>query len=186
MKFRRSWKILHLGFLPTLIVSGCSTEVSQTVEAPTVQTARTRTPVVVKQVTVSKVKEPPKKSVHAPTHDETENVVDKIKIIGVTLDQTPPPDNTAQGTWIHITWRNNTGRPIREVKGTLRITDDAGNPISGAPTDIWLYTDSDPIPSGQTYVSHDLVNGYPQFDDARPAHHNLSLEYATESLKPTE
>ena len=113
--------------------------------------------------------------------DQKENVADKIRIIKVTIDEVLAPGNTTPGTYIHIKWRNDTGRPIREVKGTLRITDDYGNEITGAPTDIWLYSDTEPIMPGKTYVSHDYVGGPTNIEDTKPSRDNLRLDYATEA-----
>ena len=114
--------------------------------------------------------------------DVNRDLSSKITILKVAFDDKPDPENKAVGTYIHITWQNDTGRPIREVTARLRITDDFGNPVSGAPDYIWLYADTNPLLPGKKHVTHDYVGGDPALGEPVPVHHNLSLDYATETL----
>lgn len=118
-----------------------------------------------------------------PARDPNENVASKIGIVRVVLDEKPEPGNRARGTWLHVTWRNNTGRPIREVWAIATVTDDHGNPLSAWDSyEICLYAKSAPVQPGKTHTSHKLVQSSPSFDDVRPARAVVAPSVANEKL----
>ena len=92
---------------------------------------------------------PPKRTFSPPQKgglDEFENLATRIEVLNVSVGNATGGDSL--GAWLMVKMRNRAGRPIREVRAQVTLTDEAGNPKPIAPLEVWLYASHAPIPSG--------------------------------------